>query len=75
MKIASETGGTVGGRLAAGVLVLLSAFSVYLLVTRFEVTTDFSLFLPQPESTVERVLMRQLDNGMTSRLIFLTITE
>ncbi|KAA3628730.1 MAG: hypothetical protein DWQ08_07280, partial [Proteobacteria bacterium] len=49
---------------------MLVALSALVVATRFNVTTDLGVFLPQGQSFVERVLMSQLERGSTSNIVF-----
>ena len=55
----------------AGLFVLAGALLT--VVQRFEVTTDLGFFLPPGRSTVDKMLLNQMDRGSTSNLIFAAV--
>ena len=59
---------------AALAVVSTVAAALAVLVAKFSVSTDLSVFLPEGRSVVERVLMTQLDRGLTSNLVFAGVT-
>ncbi len=61
-------------KVGAAAVLLFIAVSIYLLATRFNVTTDLGVFMPPGQSVMEQVLMSQLDKGSTSNLVFAGIT-
>ena len=53
---------------------LFLATCIFVLVSRFSVTTDLGLFLPQGQSVMEQALMSQLNKGASSNLVFAAIS-
>lgn len=61
--------------LAARILLLgVLLASVWLIATRFAISTDLAVFLPESKTSNEKILLKQLGKGATSRLLFLSIT-
>lgn len=55
-----------------GLLVVLAG-ALLTVVQRFDVTTDLGFFLPPGRSTVDKMLLNQMDRGSTSNLIFAAV--
>ncbi len=53
-------------------LILLA--SMLIIGLKIKVSTDLSLFLPEPSSKVERLLHYQLDNGASTNMVFIALS-
>ena len=51
---------------------LLAAF--FIIFTRFSVSTDLGLFLPEPDTHFDRLLRHQLDNGASTNIILIAFS-
>ena len=58
---------------SAVLVLLICVLAGLMIATKFKISTDLSLFLPEPESRIERLLHHQLDNGASSNLIFVAL--
>ena len=61
-------------RIRGLLVILLLAASVVLIVFKAEVSTDLRLFLPEPTNHVETLLHHQLDNGVSTRMLFVGLS-
>ncbi|MDH3691115.1 MAG: hypothetical protein OEU36_16850, partial [Gammaproteobacteria bacterium] len=48
--------------------------SAWVVVIRFHVTADLSVFMPAASSPIEKLLLTQLEKGPTSRLVFVALS-
>ena len=55
----------------AVVIVVLLFASFLVITTKFRVSTDLNLFLPEPQTKFEQLLRHQLDNGASTNIVFL----
>ena len=57
-------------------IVLFSALVIALwtILTQFKVTTDLGVFLPATKTSTEKILIKQLGTGATSKLLFVSIS-
>ena len=60
--------------LKAALVVALLLVSLSVILLKIKVSTDLKLFLPEPSNHAERLLHHQLDNGASSRLVFIALT-
>ncbi len=58
---------------AATVVALLVA-SLIVIYLKINVSTDLKLFLPEPSNKAERLLHHQLDNGASTKLVFIALS-
>ena len=56
------------------VILLFVVVAIYAIITRFSVSTDLGLFLPEPETKFERLLRHQLDNGASTNIILIAFS-
>ena len=56
-----------------GFWLLLSAGSVFFIVTQLTIVSDISAFLPSAKSNQQQLLLRQLTQGSAARLLLLSI--
>lgn len=61
-------------RLGAIILVVLILTSLWVVATRLSVTADLSVFMPTATSSIEKLLLEQLETGPTSRLVFIGLS-
>ena len=68
------TGSFLTGLSARVVLFVVLTTALWLILTRFNVTTDLGVFLPEIKSSSEKILIKQLGKGATSRLLFVALS-
>ena len=56
------------------VLFCLIIGSVFVIATRFNLSTDLGLFLPDPETRFDRLLSHQLSNGASTNIVLLAFS-
>ena len=56
------------------IILLLLAACVFVIASKIKVSTDLSLFLPEPSNKSERLLHQQLGNGASIKLVFIALT-
>ena len=56
------------------VLFCLLIGSVFVIATRFNLSTDLGLFLPDPETRFDRLLSHQLSSGASTNIILLAFS-
>ncbi len=61
-------------RIRAALVLLLLAASFVVVGLNFRISTDLKLFLPEPTNREELLLHHQLDNGASTRLLFVALT-
>lgn len=61
-------------QLRAGLVILLLLASFVVIALNLRISTDLKLFLPEPSSRAESLLHHQLDNGASTRLVFIALT-
>ncbi|MEM7561470.1 MAG: MMPL family transporter [Pseudomonadota bacterium] len=57
----------------SALILVLCLLAIAVIATRFELSTDLSVFLPEPDSKLETLLHHQLDNGASSSMIFVAL--
>lgn len=57
----------------AALVVLLLLGALVVIGLKIKISTDLKLFLPEPSNKVERLLHHQLDNGASTRLVFIAL--
>lgn len=55
-------------------ILCIVAIALYAIFTRFSVSNDIGLFLPEPETTFEKLLHHQLENGASTNIILLAFS-
>ena len=50
------------------------AIALWAILTQFRVTTDLGVFLPATKTATEKILIKQLGTGATSKLLFVSIS-
>ena len=60
----------VAGRIALTVVLVASLWAI---ATQFKVVTDLGVFLPATTTSAEKILIKQLGKGATSKLLFVSI--
>ena len=55
------------------VILCILAIALFTIFTRFSVSTDIGIFLPEPETRFEKLLHHQLDNGASTSIILLAL--
>ena len=60
-------------RWISGALAALTLGALLTLATRFEVTTELTVFTPSVQSDKSRILISQLDRGVTTGLVFVAL--
>ena len=63
-----------GAKRNAVLVLLICVLAGLIILAKFKISTDLSLFLPEPESRIERLLHHQLDKGASSNLVFIALT-
>ncbi len=58
----------------AFLMLCILAFALFTIFTRFNVSTDIGIFLPEPETRFEKLLHHQLDNGASTGIILLAFS-
>ncbi len=58
----------------AAIVIGLLAVSLVIIYLKISVSTDLKLFLPEPSNHAERLLHHQLDNGASTKLVFVALT-
>ncbi len=56
------------------VILCILAVALYTIFTRFNVSTDIGIFLPEPETRFEKLLHHQLDDGISTSIILLAFS-
>ena len=56
------------------VILCILAIALLTIFTRFSVSTDLGIFLPNPETRFEKLLHHQLDNGASTSIILLAFS-
>ena len=56
------------------IIIACGLLAAFLFISfNIKISTDLSLFLPEPDSKIERLLRHQIDNGASSNLIFIAL--
>ncbi len=61
-------------RTKAIIILCILAVALVTIFTRFNVSTDVGIFLPEPETRFEKLLRHQLDNGASTSIILLAFS-
>lgn len=61
-------------RNGAAIVVLLLIVLIAIVALKIRISTDISLFLPEPSNKAERLLHHQLNNGASTNLVFIALT-
>ena len=67
-------GSVLIGLAARIVLFAVLATAFWAILTRFNVATDLGVFLPATTSSAEKILIKQLGKGATSKLLFVALS-
>ncbi len=55
------------------IILCVLVIALFTIFTRFSVSTDVGIFLPEPETRFEKLLHHQLDNGASTSIILLAL--